>query len=345
MQSIPIPKLESNWVLGKVEAATLCGTDLHIWEAAFGGNQEMLPYIPGHETCMTIAEMDSPRTDILGHPLQVGDRVLSSYPTCGHCFYCAVAMQPTLCSNRIGYGRAKPGRLLGGLAEHHLVPPGGDLIRVPDEISSPLAASAACALRTVMHGFERLGPVASHETIVVQGAGPVGLYCLAVAKDKGARQVLVIGAPADRLAIAKEFGADATLNLDDCPDEEERRNWVRERTSGRGPDVVFNCATGPALLEGLRFIRPGGRYISIGGGGGGRGNTPFTLGTYTTVISILAAVGRHFYQALEFLAARRDTFPFERILSNTYSFEQATEAFQGMAAMREVKPVILPKGT
>ena len=194
-----------------------------------------------------------------------------------------------------------------------------------------------------MHGFERLGTVASHETVVIQGAGPVGLYSTAVARDKGARQVLVVGAPADRLAIAKEFGADATLNLEDCPSEEARRDWVREHTSGRGPDIVFNCATGSALLEGLRFIRPGGRYISIGGSGG-QANTPFTLGTYTTVISILAAVGRHFYQALEFLAAHRDTIPFERMLSNTYSLDQATDAFYGMAAMDEVKPVILPKG-
>ena len=96
-------------------------------------------------------------------------------------------------------------------------------MRVPETVSAPLAASAACALRTIMHGFERLGAVGSHETFLVQGAGPVGLYAAAVARARGARQVLVIGAPHERLEIARALGADDVLDLD--AGRTRRRGW------------------------------------------------------------------------------------------------------------------------
>ena len=217
-------------------------------------------------------------------------------------------------------------------------------MKVPEEVSSPLAASAACALRTVIHGFERLGPIEPHEVVVIQGCGPLGLYATALARDCGAAKVIVIGAPAERLAVAKDWGADATLNIDTATDASDRIEWVREQTRGIGPDIVVQCATSMANPEGLAMVRRGGRFVCIGVTGS---DMTLASGLITVksleVHGVIGAVGRHFYKALQFLATRRDRFPFERLISGAYTLDTVTDALKAMAEFREVKPVVLPK--
>src|SRR5438128_238890 len=98
-----VPELEPGAVLAEVEAATLCGTDVHFWEGQL--RPETLPYIPGHETAGRVVEIKGERLDILGQPLKPGDRILMAYPYCGHCYYCAVANQPSLCPVAGRFGR------------------------------------------------------------------------------------------------------------------------------------------------------------------------------------------------------------------------------------------------
>ena len=88
-----------------------------------------------------------------------------------------------------------------------------------------------------MHGFDRLGAIKSHETVLIQGSGPLGNFATAVAKDHGAKKVLVIGAPANRLEVTKRMGADAVLNLEEVPDQNQRRQWVRNRTERIGVPI------------------------------------------------------------------------------------------------------------
>ncbi len=352
---VPIPDLAPNSALIKVDAATLCGTDAHRWQGHLteGGGADLpfidpvtTPFTPGHETCGTIVATGSELRDILNEPLKAGDRIIASYPHCGRCYYCRVARQTTLCANNISFGHSPPSALLGGCAEYHYFPAGASFVRVPPEVSAALAASAACALRTVMHGFEQLGPIASHETVVVQGCGPLGLYALAVAKDRGAKKVLVIGAPAARVKVAKEWGADAVLDMGEASSADDRLAWVRERTSGRGADIVFQCANSVAISEGLRMARPGGRLVNIGVTGGPPLQIPPILFFRQVCINcVVMAEARHFYQAIDFLAARRKYFNFDRIISGTYNLEHTGDALEAMAAYREVKPVILPAGT
>ena len=341
-RKVTVPDLKPGAMIGKVEAATLCGTDVHIWH---GGIPASPPYIPGHETVVTIAEMNGERRDVLGMPLGIGDRVITAYPFCGTCFYCAIANQPTLCQNSARYGRENCEEfpyLLGGCAELHYLSPHSEVVRVPDEVSGPLAASAACALRTVMHAFERLGGILPHETVLVQGCGPVGLYATAVARDRGAGKIIVVGAPAARLGIAKAWGADEVLDLDHQPDPKVRQEWVLEQTDGRGPDVVLQCAGGRAIEEGLDLVRPGGRFVSIGGGGGKLSVSGGALSAKNLqFIGIRSGQGRHYLQAITFLATRRSV-PFDQLLSRTYSLDTVTDALQAMAELREVKPVVLP---
>jgi threonine dehydrogenase-like Zn-dependent dehydrogenase len=213
------------------------------------------------------------------------------------------------------------------------------IIKVPEEVSSASAAASACAYRTVMHGFDRLGPIKSHETVVVQGSGPLGNFATAVARDHGAKKVLVIGAPANRLEVTKRMGADVVLNLEEVQDEKQRRQWVRDHTEGRGADVVIQVANNMAVPEGLTLLRDGGRYLNIGAGG--KANVAVErIPQEMLFITVRSGEPRHWLQAIDFLASRRRTFPFEEMISRSYGLEQINEAMEAMAGYQVVKAVI-----
>lgn len=341
--NVPIPELHPGAALVRVDAATLCGTDAHRWEGHLHSNET--PFVPGHETCGTIVDLRGDIYDILNVPLKVGDRVISSYAHCGHCYYCRVSRQTTLCENNVSYGTWSPGKLLGGCAEYHVFPPGTTLVRVPDNVSSELAASAACALRTVLHGYEQLGPIASYESVLVLGAGPLGLYATALARDRGAARVYTIGAPAFRLDVATAWGADDVLDMDAMPSADDRVAWVRERTGGRGADAVLNCASSGAFLDGLQMVRPGGRFVTLGvSGGPPLPVDPRLIFRGVRINTVVMAEARHFYEAIEFLATRANAFPFAKLLSNRFTLDRTTDALRAMASFSEIKPVVLPNG-
>lgn len=342
IRRVPIPALEPGSVLIEVDAATLCGTDAHRWQGHLPANDH--PFVPGHETCGTIVATNGSVRSILDEPLGIGDRVVSSYSHCGHCYYCRIARQTTLCERNIVYGAWAPAKLLGGCADYHVFPAGASFVRVPDEVPPELAASGACALRTVLHGFEQLGPIAAHESVLVLGAGPLGLYSCAVARDRGAGRVLAIGAPAARLAVASAWGADDALDLDAAPAAGDRVRWVHDRTAGRGADAVFNCANSGAFIEVLHMVRPGGRVVNIGATGGPPlAFPPELLFRQTSVKTVVMAEARHFYEAIAFLASRSRAFAFDRLFSNTFPLERTTDALRGMADFTEIKPIVLPR--
>jgi L-iditol 2-dehydrogenase len=339
IQNVPIPPLEPGALLVRIAASTICGTDVHRWKAPFAGS-EKLPIISGHEPCGYIEEINGPRNDILGNPVSPGDRIVWSYVACGRCYYCTVACQPCICRGRASWGHSAPEMLLGSLAEYMYVPPECEIIRVPDEVTSASAAAAACAYRTIMHGFDRLGALKSHETVVIQGSGPLGSFATAVAKDHGAKQVLVLGAPSPRLEVAKRMGADAVCNIEEVTDAADRRSWVLDQTDGRGADVVIQVANNKAVPEGLTMLRTGGRYLNIGAGGDADmkvSDLPGEMVFHT----INSGEPRHWLQAIDFLASRRDRFPFEEMITAEYSLDQVNEALEAMANFEIVKGVVV----
>jgi L-iditol 2-dehydrogenase len=342
IQRVPIPDLEPGALLVRIEASTLCGTDVHRWHGTLGDLS--LPIITGHEPCGIIEAINGDRTDILGNPIQPGDRVVWSYVSCGHCYWCAVALQPCVCPGRASWGHNRSDQspyLLGSCAEFMYVPPPCQIIKVPDAVSSASAAAAACAYRTVMHGFDRLGAIKSHETVVIQGSGPLGNFATAVARDHGAKQVLTIGAPASRLEVTKRMGADDVLNLEEVTDPADRRKWVQRHTDGRGADVVIQVANHYAVPEGLKMLRRGGRYVHIGAGGDA--SIPVeAFGEETTIYTVRSGEPRHWLQAIDFLATRKSTYPFDEMISASYPLDQVNDAMQAMASYQVVKAVIYP---
>jgi threonine dehydrogenase-like Zn-dependent dehydrogenase len=342
IQRVQIPDLDPGSLLVRITASTLCGTDVHRWHGPLA-KSDSLPIITGHEPCGIIEEINGERTDILGNPVKRGDRIVWSYVACGSCYYCSVAQQPCICRGRASWGHNRSDEhpyLLGSCSEYMYVPAPCLIIKVPDEVSSASAAASACAYRTVMHGYDRLGAIKSHETVLIQGSGPLGNFAAAVAKDHGAKQVLVIGAPAGRLEVSKRMGADAVLNMEDVGDAADRRAWVHDQTDGRGADVVVQCATSAAIPEGLSMLRDGGRYISIGVSGGKAPIDANTLPQEMTFQTVRSGEPRHWLQAIDFLASRRDRFPFEDMISAHYKLDQVNEALEAMASFKVVKAAI-----
>ncbi|MGH9918776.1 MAG: zinc-binding dehydrogenase, partial [Nitrososphaerales archaeon] len=325
-------------------ASTLCGTDVHRWEGGLG--EDALPYITGHEPCGFIEELPEHRTDIFNRPLAVGDRVVWSYVACGHCYFCTVALQPCLCRGRASWGHNRADRhpyLLGSCAEYMYVPPECQIVRVPEQVSSASAAAASCAYRTIMHAYDRLGALKSHERVLIQGSGPLGIFAAAVAREHGAKQVLLIGAPSGRLEIAGRMGVDALLNLDEVGEVDDRVAWVKEHSEGRGVDVVIQAANNHAVREGLKMLRDGGRYVSVGVGGAASIPVASFPGE-ATFYTVRSGEPRHWLQALDFLSSRAERYPFEEMITARYRLDQVNEAMSAMADYSVVKAAIYPGG-
>jgi L-iditol 2-dehydrogenase len=352
LRELPMPELDHGALVVKIEAATVCGTDLHIWDGSFaagGMGQVNLPIVPGHEMVGRVAAFGpGDHADVTGSELKIGDRIVFTPGRCGHCHYCTVAGQPNLCANRIGYGRqsATYPYLVGGFAEYCYVYPTSSRIRVPDEVKPEWASAASCALRSVITGFRQLGPIEPWQTVVVQGAGPLGLFATAMAKRAGAARIIVVGDPALRLEVARAWGATETIPVSRHREPEDRVSAVRQATSGHGAEIVMEFSGArTAFSEGIAMVRRGGRYVV--GGQVGPQEVLFrpTLITQNqlTIVGSYSGSEAEYWRAIEFIRRTKDEYDYDRILSGRFRLDQVTDAFGGMQSMQEIKPVVMPE--
>jgi threonine dehydrogenase-like Zn-dependent dehydrogenase len=349
VRELPVPAPEPGALIVRVRAATVCGTDVHIWEGGLGTAAVSLPIVPGHEIVGEIVALgEGAGRDSVGRPLRAGDRVIWTHESCGRCHYCTEMRQEELCrSRRIGMFQAidRFPYLAGGFAEYSYVWPRAGRLRVPDEVEDAWAAAASCALRTVVNAFNRLGPLDHRHHVVIQGAGPLGLFATALASLRSPRSLTVVGAPAQRLEIARRWGATATVDLAEAPDAAQRRERLLALTEGRGPDVLFELSGGrDAFAEGLELVAPGGRYMVVGTTGGGRQSidAPLIVGRELTILSTNSANTDAFALGLELLARHRDRFDWNAMIGREYSLDRATDALRSMQRYEEIKAVIRP---
>ena len=348
VREYPIPDvIETGAIFVKVRMAGVCGTDVHLWK---GQLPIPRPLIMGHETVGVVECIgEGVNRDWTGGPLREGDRVTwSAGMLCGDCHNCTVIRQPTRCLNRSAYGISfncdDPPHFSGGYAEYVYLRPRTAVFKLSD-VADEAVIGAGCALVTAIHGIERMG-INWGDTVVIQGSGPVGLAALAVAQTAGALFTIVIGGPAARLEIAKTFGADYTINIEEISDPVAHLDQVRRLTKGFGADAVIECVGAPAVVpEGFEMCRDGGRYLVLGHYGDA-GPTPINPHVITrkqlTVYGSWASEPRHMAMAIEFLRQQGDRFPFNQVVSHRFPLDRAFEALQTTAHWASRKSVIVP---
>jgi L-iditol 2-dehydrogenase len=349
IREIPLPTvLEPGAVLVRTLATTVCATDVHMCDGSWQsrpGNAN-LPGVVGHEMVgEVVAFGDGPARDSVGQDLAVGDRVVWTHGFCGRCRQCVVEHEPTLCTDRRGY-MTEPytsyPHLTGAFSEYGYVFPTSGRIRVPDAISDVAASASSCALRTVMHAFGRLGDVEGR-TVGIQGSGPLGLFAVARATAAGADAVISIGAPDERLELARRWGATATVDVRSATTAASRIDQVRELTGGAGVDVLIEVSGARGVFaEGIEMLAPGGRYAVVGTISPDPQSVDASrlVHRQLTVLGSLSGSAEDYFAALRFMAAYADRFDWDAMISSRHRLEDVNKALELMASQRAIKPAI-----
>lgn len=327
----PVPDPQPGGVVLDMVRANVCGSEVHILK---GHHPLIQPGCAlGHEGVGRVSRLgEGVTTDFAGVPLSEGDRVVATYfEACRRCPACNRGEWP-LCGN--AYRRwatpADEGEHFYGTFGTHWCLSGNQYVyRVPDGASSKAVSSANCALSQMVAAVDR-AQVRRGESVVLLGAGGLGLCGAALCRESGAEVWVAEMAPS-RLAKAEQFGAQHTLDLTRAQDGPGRVELVREATGGSGADVVIDLTGVPdAFAEGVQMVRPAGRFISVGNISPGR-VTQFDPGLFTRSGVTIHGVIRYpvfaLSRSIAFIEATPQ-YPWEDLVDADYAFTQAREAIQ-----------------
>ncbi|NOZ20387.1 MAG: galactitol-1-phosphate 5-dehydrogenase [Planctomycetes bacterium] len=240
-EDVPDPEIGPNDVLIRVKACGICGSDVHGMDGSTGRRQP--PIVMGHEAAGVIAEVGENVTDSAK-----GDRVtFDSTIYCGECAFCRKGLI-NLCDNRRVLGvSCDEYRCHGAFAEYVAVPQ-HILYRLPDSVTFEQAAMVE-PVAIAVHAVERV-PISLNDTAVVVGAGMIGLLVVQALQAKGCGRIIAVDIEDDKLAMARELGADEGVKPDDCPED---------------ADVAFEVVgITPAVQTAVGCLRKGGALGLVG---------------------------------------------------------------------------------
>jgi len=247
--SVPTPRIGLRDVLIKVTLASICGTDVHIYDWTHWARHRFKPpRIIGHEFVGIVEKIGNEVTHV-----EVGDRVSAeSHISCGHCYQCSNGYSE-VCRNLKLLGVDYDGALSEYLVlpEHVLWKNNSD---IPDKWAT-IQEPFGNAIDTVM------AEDVSAKTVLILGAGPIGLFATGIARASGASLIIVSDPNNYRLAISKKMGAHMALN----PGKKDITPLILDATNNNGVDVVLEFSgNNQALNQGLAVITPGGRISILG---------------------------------------------------------------------------------
>lgn len=347
IREYPDPDLKKGEVLLETLCSEVCGTDVHLYHGRLSGVP--YPIIPGHVSVGRVIDIAGEVLDVDGNLIETDMIVtfLDVHETCGHCWYCLVAREPTKCPKRKVYGITYPADegLLGGWSEQILLKSGVKIIPLPEGVEAIDYIGGGCGLSTGFHAVERAG-IKLGDTVVVQGSGPVGLSATAFARLAGADALIVIGAPVARLELAESFEADVTLDITEL-DPAERLERVMGVTGGRGADVVIEASGNPqAVTEGLDLARDGGTYVIAGqytDSGEVSINPHHQINRkHLDVRGCWGTAFTHVYRGLHLMARYRERFPWRNMVSHTFGLEETNKALDSIENLVATKALIVP---
>ena len=246
-----------------IKASGICQSDTHMIEGAWGGE---LPAIFGHEAAGVVAEVGD---GVEG--LKPGQRVVATLiRACHRCYFCSIG-QPALCETTFRLDVETPIRAADGTPirqglktaafAESIVVDASQVVPIPDEVPFEGACLLACAVITGFGAVVNTAQVESGSTVVVVGAGGVGLNAVQGAAIAGAARVIAVDIAPAKLQIAPRFGATDTIDAARADVE----GTVRAMTSGRGADVVVVTAgAGTAVEQGIKLVRRAGTLVVVG---------------------------------------------------------------------------------
>lgn len=261
VEMVPVAEPDENEVLVSVLAGGICGSDLHYWhEGGIGTIQVREPIILGHEASGRIEKLGSGVRN-----LHVGQLVaLNPSNPCGTCDFCQKDLSRH-CENMRFKGSAMYMPHEQGMFRNQLIIKAQQCVPVSQDIT-PSAAACAEPLAVCLHAANRaeaVGGSLQGKTVLVTGAGPIGSLCVAVARQRGAAKIIVTDIQDAVLAIAREMGADHTINMIKQPE------GLAEWQQGKGAvDLVFECsAAASAIQDAISALCPLGTFVQVGVGG------------------------------------------------------------------------------
>jgi threonine dehydrogenase-like Zn-dependent dehydrogenase len=315
LREFPDPTPGPGDVVVAIRASGMCGSDLKPYRRPAAEVNLERASITGHEPCGVVAEVGSAVPESVA---RIGNRVMvHHYWGCGTCKYCRVGYTQLCLHGHTVYGFSGH----GGNAEYMRVP-AGTLVPLADELSFAEGAAIACGTGTAYMALKRLD-VSGRDTLAIFGQGPVGLSGTMLARAMGARVVAVDISP-ERLALAREFGAEVTIN----PNDVDPIEAIRELTHGEGADATLDCTGNPvARVNAVKSARVWGRVCFVG-----EGNTttfdisPDIIHKNLTIYGswTFSAVGQE--ECARFVVDRR--VPLGHLITHRFRLDQATEAFQ-----------------
>lgn len=262
----PVPKLRDEYEVRVHVAQTgICGSDVHYWQRGRIGDFVLKsPIILGHESSGVVVETGSKVTN-----LKVGDRVaIEPGVPCRRCDYCRSGAYG-LCNDTI-FAATPPWD--GTLAKYYTVA-SDYCYKIPDHMDMEEAAMVEPVSVAVQ--ICKVADLRANQTVVVFGAGPIGLLSQAVAKASGAKKVIAVDISAARLDFAKGFAADGTFippraeqGVDPVAHSEKVASLIKEQFDlGEGADVVLECTGAePCIQAGINVARKGATYVQAGMG-------------------------------------------------------------------------------
>jgi D-arabinose 1-dehydrogenase-like Zn-dependent alcohol dehydrogenase len=339
-----VPGPEPDGLVAEVTQTNVCGSEVHMWKGEIGGSGGVMP---GHEMSGRILALGKGvTTDWSGVPIKAGDRIAPvSYVVCNRCVNCVAGNQAACLNNVVRHTHPdQPPHFTATFATHYCVSPGQHFYRIPDNVPDVIASSANCAMSIVYWALDK-GGLGYGETLLVMGAGGLGLHAIAIARARGARAI-AMDSVGRRLELAAAFGADEIIDLRQYPDSRARRKRVRELT-GYGPDAVLEVAGVPeAFTDALSYARQGGRVLELG-------NVLLEPAVqvapgFITMksLQITTAMGyppHYLKKSLDFLARNIERFPYLELCDASFPLSQAALALDRSERREVSRAAILPQ--
>jgi threonine dehydrogenase-like Zn-dependent dehydrogenase len=363
LREYPVPECPKNGLILNIEMCGICGTDKHTYSGETtqyaGTSSEQtspFPMIPGHEIVGIVDQVFPGTSDFYGNKITEGDRItICPDIICNKCFYCKHIFGYTWCENWKGYGNsfnADENPLMGGWSEKMVVLPETFVYKVPFGLEPELAVYTE--LMSCAFAFDKLkdfSNLASEgfltgSSVLIQGAGPLGIVHLIMARIIGAGTIIVLDKSNYRLNAAKTFGADITINIDSFT-KEEISEQIFSKTYGRGVDVAVECVGLPeALPQALDWIRRGGLYLMEGvftDMGEIQFNPHLIVSKSLRIIGLSNHPITSYQASMDLMLRNRDNFPLNKFVTHKFPLENFNDAMNTALDGDCIKVVFEPK--